>query len=198
MNVDVFCPTCSTLFTVRRDVLGKKTKCTNCGTVFVIAEPVAATVPASTIPPSPPISEPFPEIDMSAPAPIARTTTRATAARPAHPGEVFGFEHDNIQPQFPALRLVARGYEIMALLALTFAAILFVMLIIAVLNDPSNFIGAILASGMTFFWAIFMALTLLFVAQLIRLALQVEQNTRESRDACRQLAEHLCGIEREP
>lgn len=207
MNIDVFCPNCGTLFTVRRDVLGKKTKCTKCGTVFVIAEPVAAAAP---MPAPPPLLDQFPEIDMSAPAPAPRRATQPNSRANFDQftsGEFFGFEVEaSKKPRFPALRIVAKFYEILAILVLAFAALLLLMFfigfLIAVTKEPENGFqyirGAIAASGIMFFWVTMLAVGLLFIAQLIRLALQVEQNTRETRDACQQLADHLCDIERAP
>ena len=47
-------------------------------------------------------------------------------------------------------------------------------------------------------WTEYAIAMLLFSAQMIRPALQVEQNTRETSEACARLAEHLCSIEHEP
>jgi len=50
---------------------------------------------------------------------------------------------------------------------------------------------------MAFGWAFITALMFLFVSQAIRLGLQIEQNTRETQQACRQLADHLTAIQTE-
>jgi hypothetical protein len=112
-------------------------------------------------------------------------------------GESLGFEGESPQPRFPALRIVARAYEILAIVVLAFAAFALVLFVVAVIRQPSAILGAILGSGLTFFWAALTALTLLFLAQSIRLGLAIELNTRETHRACRQLADHLCAVERE-
>lgn len=220
MDIDVPCPHCGTVFTLRRDLIGKRTKCSRCGTPFTIAEPPAAQRPRAGAPVSPPqisISH-MPThlpIEHAAPRqesfsgipthlPIAPTVAPATHDQlpPRETAErrftqSLGFEKDQSQPSFPALRMVARAYEIMAIIVLAVAACLLVVFLIAVIREPSAILAAMLASGMAFFWALVTALMLLFISQSIRLWLQIEQNTRETKIACRQLADHLCSIESE-
>jgi predicted Zn finger-like uncharacterized protein len=211
MNVDIKCPNCGAVYTVRREILGKRTKCTQCGQAFVIAEASGASKE-----PRPAASTPIPDdaqwptaptsVDTSAIPPFAVRPESTVARRKPFPGaELFGFERDPNAPRFPALRMVARGYEILAVVVLVIAAVMLVVFMVAVvreaIREPDNFItsfiGAIFAYGFTFFWAAITALTLLFFAQFIRLNLQIEQNTRETRDSCQRLADHLCMVERD-
>jgi hypothetical protein len=225
MDIDVPCPNCGTLFTLRRDLIGKRTKCTRCGTPFVITEPPTTQSPPRQAPvmpqqvsisdlpnyyaatPKPP-QEQFAGIPTHLPvgpppisAPPAASATheqsppRETAERRFT--ESFGFEKDQSQPRFPALRIVARAYEIMAIFVLAVALCLLIVFLIAVIREPSAILAAMLASGMASFWALVTALMLLFISQSIRLLLRIEQNTRETQIACRQLADHLCSIETE-
>ena len=91
--------------------------------------------------------------------------------------------------------MVARAYEIMALIVLIIGACLLIVFVVAVVQQPSAIVAAIISSGRGFFTAIATALMFLFVSQAIRLGLQIEQNTRETQQACRQLADHLTAIE---
>jgi predicted Zn finger-like uncharacterized protein len=200
MDVEIPCPQCGTVFRVRRELLGKRTKCTKCGAVFVLAahaatpsaaEPARSPIPTSIFPEaqSTPHSQPT-----DIPSFVIDTGARPReSVRPS--GEMFGFEHDPSKPRFPALRLVARAYEILAIIVLAFAALILLMFVIAVIREPRAILGAIVGSGFTFFAAVAASLTMLFMAQGIRLWLQVEQNTRETQQACRRLADHLCSVE---
>jgi predicted Zn finger-like uncharacterized protein len=195
MEINASCPNCGTTFTVRRELIGKRAKCPKCGSPFVISETANAQTPSAGSSSRP---EPAGVPDMPTYPPTAppRAPTDTVGLR-GFPGEAFGFETDQSRPRFPALRIVARAYEVMAILVLGVAAILFVLFIIAVIRQPSGILGAILGSGLTFFWAAVTALMLLFIAQTIRLWLQIEQNTKETQQACRELADHLCSVESE-
>jgi hypothetical protein len=48
MNVDVACPFCSTVFTVRRELLGKRAKCVTCKKPFVLCDAGTAPVEDGT------------------------------------------------------------------------------------------------------------------------------------------------------
>jgi hypothetical protein len=194
MTIDASCPNCGTLYTVRRELIGKRTKCTRCGAHFVIAEaPASAPPPGRESAPSP--QEAFTGIPTHLPPPAHAATPTAPPPRPERTGELFGFESNPPQPRFPAMRMVARAYEIMAVVVLAIAAMLLLVFFVAVIRDPSAWLAAMLSSGLMFATAFVTALMSLFAAQAIRLGLQIEQNTRESAQACRQLAEHLGGIQ---
>jgi NADH:ubiquinone oxidoreductase subunit 6 (subunit J) len=96
------------------------------------------------------------------------------------------------------MRMGARAYEIMAVVVLAIAALLLLVFFVAVIREPSAWLAAMLSSGLMFATAFAAALMFLFAAQAIRLGLQIEQNTRESAQACRQLAEHFSAIQTEP
>jgi hypothetical protein len=162
--------------------------------VFTVSE---HTFKAEPTPQSP---EPSPVTDTtntSGPKHPRRTTQSKdrSAANSLHAKDIFGFERDSKKPSFPALRIVARSYEVLAVIVIVVAAIMFAAMATRVIFNPEDIFAVILASGLTFLWTVATAITLLFFAQGIRLGLQVEQNTRETSVACRQLAEHLCAIE---
>ena len=199
MTIDASCPNCGTVFTLRRELIGKRTKCTRCGTPFVISETPARSISSAGPPPSPDQGIPdIPLHQLHAPHP----TYSAEAFETPHPSrprsfahEFFPFEQDKSRPRFPAMRIVARAYEIMAVIILAIAACLLIVFFIAVIREPRSILAALFSYGFAFFWATGIALSLLFISQAIRLGLQIEQNTRETQQACRQLADHLCAIQ---
>jgi uncharacterized protein (DUF983 family) len=199
MTIDAPCPNCGTIYTVRRELIGKRTKCTRCGAHFVIAE-AAAPAPPPTREPAPTPQEAFTGIPTHLPPPAhtAAPTTPPPSPRHERTGEFFGFESDSSRPRFPAMRMGARAYEIMAVVVLAIAALLLLVFFVAVIREPSAWLAAMLSSGLMFATAFAAALMFLFAAQAIRLGLQIEQNTRESAQACRQLAEHFSAIQTEP
>lgn len=201
MNIDATCPQCGTLFTVRRELLGKRTKCTRCGTHFTITETPAAAAPRPTAPPQMSPPAPYPSVFADIPTHLSQPT-RPTAppheppAAPAYAAREFlGFEANESQPRFPAMRMVARGYQFAAIVVAVIAALLFLGFVITIIREPSNFLPALFAWGLAIVWALVTIVMLLFISQAIRLGLQIEQNTRETQQACRQLADHLGGIE---
>src|SRR5690349_897903 len=202
MTIDAPCPNCGTLYTVRRDLIGKRTKCTRCGMPFVIAEMAPTQAPPAGPPPSaeaaPTPQEAFTGIPTHLPpimhAPQPGTPTSVVTSAPAR--EVLGFESNRSNPRFPAMRIVARSCEITAAIVLLLAVVLLLDFFYRLLSPSADLLGPSPATiGIAFFGALSMALMLLFAAQSIRLGLQIEQHTRESSEACRQLAEHLCAIQ---
>lgn len=234
MNVDILCPQCGTLFTVRRDLLGKRTKCTRCGTGFVIAE-AAATGAAPAVGPAPPASGFSPVIGPTPTAGVGQVGSTAPVpplafpefvppqaqdtflppigghpigvppVQPAAGGGAPSFpaspphagDRGALRPRFQFVRLMARMYEVLAILALCMAAAQFIMMIVNAMRTPERALATIFASGFLIFWTAAAVVTFLFVAQMIRLILQVEQNTRTTSEACQRLADHLCSIEHE-
>jgi predicted Zn finger-like uncharacterized protein len=203
MNVDITCPQCGTVYTVGNEVVGKRTKCVRCGTLFTISEPVTSTKPPApatsqtpnfptSTPPSPPQAGApiFPQI-VTEPAP----RTAPPAPTPAYTPT---FHHEPPAPQYPMLRFVALAYEILAGISILIAVALLVFFFITAISRPENALNAFFATGLAILWAIIIAISLLASAQMIRLVLQMEINTRETYRACRQLADHLCSIEAEP
>jgi predicted Zn finger-like uncharacterized protein len=201
MNVDVPCPNCGTIFTVRQELLGKRTKCPKCSTVFTLV------APARAIPAKPDSSE-LPASILPGvhrrlePEPVQHPTADVQAVSPPGPSrysakEVSGFAPDASRPRFSALRIVARLYEVLAVIILVVAAIALLLMIVAISQDPEAIRFLLFSYGVVAFWATAGAMTLLFFAQTIRIVLQVEHNTRETHIACRQLADHLCAVESE-
>jgi hypothetical protein len=136
------------------------------------------------------------------PEPVRQPVSDVRAVPPLSPSrfpakEVFGFEPDVSRPRFRALRIVARLYEVLAIIFLVVAAIALLLLIVAIAQDPEAIRFLLFSYGVVSFWATAGATTLLFFAQTVRIVLQVEQNTRETQIACRQLADHLCAVESE-
>jgi hypothetical protein len=200
MTIDASCPNCGTVFTLRRDLIGKRTKCTRCGTPFVITEMPARPIPSAGPPPPDQGIPDIPLHQLHAP----QSTSSAEAfgkSHLSHPrnhaGELFGFEQDPSRPRFPALRIVARAYEVMAGIGLVIAVGTLIVFLVTVIREPSAFLSALVSSGFAFFWMLATSLMFLFVSQAIRLGLQIEQNTRETQQACRQLTDHLTAIQTE-
>ena len=200
MTIDAPCPNCGTVYTVRRELIGKRTKCTRCGTPFTIAEVPLTPSSAHALRHRHPnrVSLPI----SPSPRPTRRTHCRrrpVQRAPPRSPGhEFFGFEQDKSRPRFPALKMVARSYDVLAIIFLIIAAVSLIIGIVRVITDPNTILAVLVSSGMMFVWGLATALMCLFFSQSTRLALQVEQNTRETSEACRRLADHLCAIESEP
>ena len=201
MTIDAPCPNCGTIFTVRRELIGKRTKCTRCGTPFTIAEsPTSYTPP----PPSPPpVESVFPDIPIHqtyAPRPTPevepRGAARQTGAR-KRTAAFFGFEQDNTRPRYPALNMVARGYEFLAVIALIISAVMLIITVVRIIQNPSNVLFVLSSTGLMFAWGLAIALGCLFCSQATRLALQIERNTWETNKACRELADHLTAIQTE-
>jgi hypothetical protein len=206
MNIDTPCPQCGTVFTVRRELLGKRTKCTRCGAAFTIAELVAApsaSPPAVGPAPEPPPTNFFPELstpppDITPPPHINVEPAARSTPRPAQAQESLAFQRRAAEPSFTVLRWMARGYEILAILALAFAVIAMVVFAITIIRNPTNVLAELVNLAVMFFSSMLCALSLLAFAQTIRLAMAIEQNTRQTQQACRQLADHLGAIETEP
>jgi hypothetical protein len=196
MTIDAPCPNCGTIYTVRRELIGKRTKCTRCGTPFIITE-VAPAPSRPAAPPPPPEQVLFSDIPLHpsyAPHSVPPTSEQPPPNR-NNTGELFGFERDQSRPRFPALRIVARAYEVMAGIVLVIAVGALVLFLFTVIREPSSFFAALVSSGFAFFWMVAMSLMFLFISQAIRLGLQIEQNTRETGEACRQLTDHLTAIQ---
>lgn len=204
MTVDTTCPNCGTLYTLRRELIGKRTKCTRCDTHFTITETAHVPTPPATAPVAPPTPPPQPVYtDIPTHLPHVARSIPAASTEPApttihRTGELLGFEQDKSQPRFPALRIIARAYEIMAIIVLVIAAIMLVVFLVQVISAPSTILVAIVSTGFAVLGMVATSLMFLFVAQAIRLGLQIEQNTRETQQSCRQLAEHFSAIQHEP
>jgi predicted Zn finger-like uncharacterized protein len=202
MTIDAPCPNCGTIYTVRRDLIGKRTKCTRCGTPFVIAEMAPAQAASAGPPPSAPPSL-APDEGLFADIPMHQSYTphaippAAEQSPPRHSAarEFIGLEQDKLRPRYPAVRMVARGYEILAIVVLFFSAVMLIIGIVKIIINPSAILAVIVSSGLMCVWGLATALMCLFVSQVTRLFLQIEQNTRETGEACRQLADHLCAIQ---
>jgi predicted Zn finger-like uncharacterized protein len=187
MNVTVLCPQCGTQYSIQRDLLGRRSKCAKCGSAFVLSESIPAVAPARAIEPAAEEIAIIPEVAVAPRARRAKTpksipnpvaTPAATAA-----------------PSFWALRLLARSYEVFAVISLVAVMVPVVLMVQTVVQFPSLATLLVLRYAIAIVSLLASALILFLIAQLVRLILQVEQNTRETSIACRQLAEHLCGIE---
>lgn len=176
MNVDVACPYCSRVYTVTREVLGKRAKCANCGKAFTIAE--ASNQPENewqTVTSSGDIP---PQIQTAA-------RSKPASNDPDFPeintGEFFGFERDRRKPRFPALRMIARSYELMALVVVVVALFSIIAgIIYVVMNDPLSVFQYVVGAIFLLMLTAILTISLLSVAQSIRLGLQIEQNTRDT------------------
>src|SRR6478672_4756797 len=103
MTIDTICPDCGTLYTLRRELLGKRTKCTRCGGHFIITEAPAAAAPSPRPAPAPTPhhQEAFAGIPTHLPPPTPSAPPIATpsATRTERPGEFFGFETSASEPR---------------------------------------------------------------------------------------------------
>ena len=198
MTIDAPCPNCGTIYTVRRELIGKRTKCTRCGAHFVIAEaPTAAPPPPREPAPSP--QEAFTGIPTHLPPP-AHTASPTTPSPPPRqradqrtlrlrvqrvstaslPSDAAGRprlrNHGRRRPcnrGTPTRGVLRRGNSRAERLACGDAVVR-----IDVRNRVCHTAAHVLIRGPSH----------------SRLGLQIEQNTRESAQACRQLAEHFSAI----
>jgi hypothetical protein len=219
MNIDVPCPNCGTVFTLRRDLIGKRTKCTRCGTPFMITEPPAAQSPSRQAPESPqqvsysdlpahlaapaPPQEQFAGIPTHLPvgpppisAPQSPTAQRQQTAHRV-PATQFQTQSNRSASGFPAMRLLARAYEVFALLLFFVFLVCFIVFLVSAITKSTTFLAALMNWGIPSFATLISGLMVLVAAETIRVSLRIEQNTRETQIACRQLADHLCSIETE-
>ena len=201
MTIDAPCPNCSTLFTVRRELIGKRTKCTRCGAPVTITEPPAAPAPPAVVSPvttPPQLQQPvFPDIPLHPPYQTHATSAPAgqpTASRP-NTGGFLGVATESSRPRFPAIRMVAKIFQVMAFIDLALAAIFLVVTLVFIIQEPSAVFRTLNTFGAQFFVLLVSSLIFFFVAQAIQLGLKIEQNTRETSDSCRRLADHLTAIE---
>ena len=211
MTIDTTCPSCGTMFTLRRELIGKRTKCTNCGTPFVITATQASPQPPRPAPQAaphvqqqPPLQHQplFPDIPLGQSYPTSGIPatplppTHSTVGAGAIPS-ILGSDRAPSRPKYAAMRLIARAYEVMAVFCAIAAAVAIVAFLVTVIRNPQAIFQAIVTSGMAVLSALGMALMSLFIAQAIRLGLQIEQNTHDTSEACRRLADHLTAIETE-
>jgi predicted Zn finger-like uncharacterized protein len=189
MNVEIACPQCGTSYAVRRELLGKRSKCVKCGTAFVIAE--------TTGNPMPSVPLAMPEVALPEFTPVPQIAVRPRTTTDDRPQESFKAEGKPAAPSYWALRLIARSYEVFAIISAVSCLVPLVLLIHAAVQWPNLIVITLVRYGLPIIILLLSAVMYLFLAQVIRLMLQLEQNTRESADACRRLAEHLCAVEGE-
>jgi hypothetical protein len=205
MTVDTTCPNCGTLYTLRSELIGKRTKCTRCGAHFTITESPHVPTPPPVAPiasPAPPPQPVYTDIPTHLPH-VAHTRPRYEEPSAAHSthgraANFLGFEKNDSSPAYPAVKMVARAYEILAIVVLVCAAGWLIVEIIRAIQMPQQALLHLLNGIIAILWGLATALMCLFVSQMTRLALQIEHNTRETSTACRQLAEHFSAIEHEP
>jgi hypothetical protein len=129
----------------------------------------------------------IPQFDIVPPA------KRARATPPSQPAVVMPAA--GAGPSFWALRLLARSYEVFAVISLVAIMIPLVLMVQALVQFPTLASLVLLRYGLAIVSLLASALIMFLIAQLVRLILQVEQNTRETSVACQRLAEHLCAVE---
>jgi predicted Zn finger-like uncharacterized protein len=190
MGVIVSCPQCGTQYSVERERLGRRSKCAKCGAAFVLSAPVE---PAPSVV-SEQVAEPniedfaaIPQFEIVPPAKRVRTPAPPQPAAVATAGAAG--------PSFWALRLLARSYEVFAVISLVAIMIPLVLMVQALVQFPTLASLVVLRYCLAIVSLLASALIMFLIAQLVRLILQVEQNTRETSIACQRLAEHLCAIE---
>jgi DNA-directed RNA polymerase subunit RPC12/RpoP len=93
--------------------------------------------------------------------------------------EILGFERDKSRPRFPALRVIARSYELLAVLFVCLMLLGVVLNLIFGGEESFGRFSLVEILAMILFTAI-VSVSLLSIAQTIRLGLQMEQNTRDT------------------
>ncbi len=203
MQVPTACPHCSARFQVSQAVIGKRTRCTKCGERFVLAETAAAPAPvrkepekpkpsgidsleaeldealktrsdSAHTPPIPPSPPPF-IADEDKQATIFTSDEHRTQSAPAV-----------VSRSYLALRIIARALELLAIIL----AILFVIFIAVRLNEYSEIATRTSQDTNRLLYDLFEAgvaiglviLFLCFVANIIRLGIQIERNTFASQE----------------
>src|SRR2546430_2234054 len=122
MTIDAPCPNCGTVYTIRRELIGKRTKCTRCGTPFVISE-VPPTQAPPTSPPPPPEQGLFTDIPIHPSyAPHATPPEMREPQSGRYVGDFFGFEQHKTVSRFPVMKIIAQVYAIMGIFALAVAS----------------------------------------------------------------------------
>ena len=187
MSVVVSCPQCATQYSIERELLGRRSKCAKCGVAFTLVEPPPAVAPAAVAEPQLPYFGSFPQFELESPASPAPSPlpTPRPAARPK----------ESTAPSFWALRMMARSYEVFAVVSLVAIMIPIVLMVQTLIQFPTLATLVVVRYSVAIVSLLTSAVVLFLIAQLIRLILQVEQNTREASEACRQLVEHLGAIE---
>lgn len=207
MQVSTSCPNCSTRFQVSNTVIGKRTRCTKCGKPFVLAE----------IDPSPVIRQQIqqPREDDAIREPEAESAAESRPSPPPlHKPQQWidienGYETPNLADatlptteialghrKFLALRIVAGIFEILAvlmLLAMTVSITVDALEYNEIVQkgfDELNELrkGRILRDIFNVvIGGSVVILCLLFLANLIRLGIQIERNTYQSQELLQQL-----------
>jgi predicted Zn finger-like uncharacterized protein len=199
MQTQVQCPSCFAAFSVPSNAVGKLAKCTKCGEQFKLIE-AARSVKAE---PQGVVGTPSGSSDRRIDSFYGENATLRPPPLPAPPLRadvspvvtmVRESETRSSVRQFWALRAVARLYEILVIVLGVVSAIVVLVSIGLLIRDQINgetelgvaswFIGNLIA----LLYALLVMTGLYFVAQIIRLALQIEQNTLETRDACVRMA----------
>jgi hypothetical protein len=93
------------------------------------------------------------------------------------------------------LRFLAKAFAISAAISLATAAYWAIILLVALFSGTTYFSIMLILVGPNLYASLGSAVGLVIAAQLIRLGLQLEQNTREASEANRRLADHLTAIE---
>ena len=199
MNVDVRCPACRSCFTVPTTVLGKRTKCTKCGERFELTAVTTSeddlagldeigndfwnsSVGESAVPPPPIAQSSFDAGHES----VSKSDVDSSVAASARSGK----------RQFSALRFVASFYELMSFIIAIVGVLAVVASVVLYASESTSifqpsFSEWLIGTLIAIFCMSMIVTGLLFIAQLIRLALQVEENTFEAREACRRIAKSL-------
>lgn len=207
MQVSTSCPNCSTRFQVSSTVIGKRTRCTKCGKPFVLTEidpsPVVrqqiqqpreddaireavAESTAESHPSPPPLNKPQQWIDIEN---ASKTPNLTDATLPTQ-------EIASGHRKFLALRIVAGTFEILAvlmLLAMTVSITVDALEYNEIAQkgfDELNELrkGRILRDIFNVvIGGSVVILCLLFLANLIRLGIQIERNTFQSQELLQQL-----------
>jgi hypothetical protein len=195
MNVTVSCSQCGTQYSIQRELLGRRSKCAKCGVAFTLVEtsPTAAPVVAPSVAPAVAVEPQLPDFGSLPQFELEPPVTPAGSPRPtprpaARPTE-------GIAPSFWALRFMARSYEVFAVISLVAIMIPIVLMVQTLIQFPTLATLVVVRYSVAIASLLASAVVLFLIAQLIRLILQVEQNTRETSEACRQLVEHLGAIE---
>lgn len=215
MNAKVHCPNCLAEFSVPASLIGKRTRCTKCSKPFqLVTDPDTASVdPDPWDPKQPHASDspsgtyddppwnwgPDPAHGQAPPAPAISERVDDTRSKESIPRPHVSLKREASQPrrQFAAMRIVAVVLECAAILVAALSVLAGIIIAVGVVGAQISelrwwdLLEVLARSAAELLIGAITATLLFFLAQLIRLGLQIEQNTFDTRTSVGEM-ERLC------